>query len=51
MVHAKELLVATDLKVAAIALECGFDSLPHFHRMFKRLTGSAPAEYRQAASR
>ena len=50
MIRAKELLVATDHKVAAIARECGFDSLPHFHRMFKRFTGSAPAVYRQSAA-
>ncbi|QYR23265.1 AraC family transcriptional regulator [Paenibacillus sp. sptzw28] len=51
MIKAKELLVTTDYKVAAIAQECGFDSLPHFHRMFKRFAGAAPAVYRQSAIR
>lgn len=46
MIRAKELLLATDRNVAAIAQECGFDSLPHFYRMFKRIVGVTPSDYR-----
>lgn len=51
LIRAKELLASTDSKVAAIARECGFESLPHFHRMFKRFAGGSPAKYRQSVTR
>jgi AraC-like DNA-binding protein len=33
--------------VASIAAEVGFGSLPHFHRVFRRLTGATPHQFRQ----
>lgn len=50
IVKAKELLRATDDNVSAIAERCGFDSLPHFHRMFKRMVGQTPAAYRRSTT-
>ena len=44
---AKELLRGTDRSVGAVAERCGFDSLPHFHRVFKALTGMTPGAYRR----
>ncbi|MDQ6420545.1 AraC family transcriptional regulator [Paenibacillus sp. LHD-117] len=43
----KELLLASDDNVGTIAERCGFDSLPHFHRIFKRVTGETPAAYKR----
>jgi AraC family cel operon transcriptional repressor len=37
-----------DTKIAAVAAELGFDSLSHFHRLFKRHYGLTPAEYRRS---
>ncbi|WP_217594447.1 AraC family transcriptional regulator [Cohnella sp. GbtcB17] len=48
IVKAKEMLLATDHGVARIAAECGFESLPHFHRLFKRIAGGTPAAYRRS---
>lgn len=45
--RAKELLLSSDAPVYAIANECGFESLPHFHRTFKKLTGMTPAGYKR----
>ncbi|MDI4645210.1 helix-turn-helix domain-containing protein [Cohnella hashimotonis] len=50
IVKAKEMLLATDHGVARIAAECGFESLPHFHRLFKRIAGGTPAAYRRRPS-
>ncbi|MGG1516680.1 AraC family transcriptional regulator [Paenibacillus oryzisoli] len=44
---AKELLLATDESVDAISKRCGYESLPHFHRLFKRFTGATPGVYRR----
>ncbi|MBV6628248.1 MAG: helix-turn-helix transcriptional regulator [Rivularia sp. (in: Bacteria)] len=35
-----------DLKMADIALECGFKSQSHFNRQFRNLTGTTPCNYR-----
>lgn len=48
IIHAKELLMETDVNISDIAERCGFESLPHFHRMFKKLTGITPAHYRKS---
>jgi len=49
--RAKELLAATDDNVEAAAERCGFESLPHFHRMFKKFAGMTPAAYRRQSRR
>lgn len=43
---AKEALLGTDLPVSVIALNLGFEYPQHFTRMFKKVTGMAPSEYR-----
>ena len=47
IVLAKEQLLGSDDNVSLIAERCGFESLPHFHRVFKKLTGTTPASYRR----
>lgn len=43
---AKNLLLNPNLRISEIAFEVGFQSLTHFNRVFKRLTGQAPTAYR-----
>lgn len=47
IVQAKELIRTTDHGLSWIADSCGFESLPHFHRMFKRMTGQTPGAYKR----
>jgi two-component system response regulator YesN len=44
---AKELLAATDLKVYEIAGRSGFANIKHFNRVFRKLEGISPLEYRE----
>lgn len=44
--HAKEMLISTDIKIRFVAYECGFSTLTNFNRLFKRLTGMTPTEYK-----
>ncbi len=45
---AKKLLTATQRRVKEVAFACGFESIPHFNRVFKQQTGQAPSAYRAA---
>ena len=47
IMRAKELLAESDRTVAEIAASCGFESLPHFYRMFKKFAGGTPAHYKR----
>lgn len=47
IIRATELLLESDVNIADIAERCGFESLPHFHRMFKKMTGMTPAHYKK----
>jgi AraC-like DNA-binding protein len=42
----KNLLLNPNLRVSEIAFEVGFQSLTHFNRVFKRILGQSPTEYR-----
>ncbi len=42
----KNLLLNPNLRVSEIAFEVGFQSLTHFNRVFKRVLGQSPTEYR-----
>ncbi|MCS3918090.1 AraC family transcriptional regulator [Fervidibacter sacchari] len=44
---ARRLLETTDLTIACIADQCGFESLSHFTRTFKSAFGAPPARYRK----
>jgi len=44
---AKNLLLNPNVRVSEAAYECGFSSLTHFNRSFKRITGVSPSAYRQ----
>jgi AraC-like DNA-binding protein len=43
---AKNLLLNPNLRVSEIAFEVGFQSLTHFNRIFKKIVGQSPTEYR-----
>jgi AraC-like DNA-binding protein len=43
---AKEMLLRPNLRVSEVAYEVGFQSLTHFNRIFKKLVGESPTEYR-----
>lgn len=45
--EAKVLLLTTQSKVAALAVELGFNSSTHFGRTFKEITGYSPRDYRK----
>jgi YesN/AraC family two-component response regulator len=42
----KNLLLNPNLRVSEIAFEVGFQSLTHFNRVFKKVIGQSPTEYR-----
>jgi AraC-like DNA-binding protein len=43
---AKNLLLNPNLRISEIAYEVGFQSLTHFNRIFKKIAGESPTEYR-----
>jgi AraC-like DNA-binding protein/ligand-binding sensor protein len=43
---AKNLLLNPNLRISEIAFEVGFQSLTHFNRVFKKILGQSPTEYR-----
>jgi len=44
--HACKLISETDMSIAAICFESGFNNSSHFNRLFKNTTGKTPLEYR-----
>ena len=44
--RSKELLINPNLRVSEIAYEVGFQSLTHFNRVFRRIVGKSPSDYR-----
>ncbi|WP_217601761.1 AraC family transcriptional regulator [Chitinophaga sp. GbtcB8] len=42
LAHARVLLQHTDKQVSEIAIECGFENIPHFIRIFKQEYGTTP---------
>ena len=47
VLQAQRLLLETNQSITTIALEVGFSSNSYFSRMFRRLTGQSPDEYRR----
>lgn len=47
--HAKQLLKQTNEKIYSIAVQTGFSDQYYFSRIFKRITGTTPGEWRKQA--
>lgn len=45
---AKELLTAGDMKIYEVAERSGFNDVKYFSKLFKRITGRSPAEFRES---
>lgn len=45
--HACELLTETDMSVAEICYECGFNTLSNFNKQFKDIMSKRPTEYKK----
>ena len=44
--RAKSLLLNPNLRISEIAFEVGFESLTHFNRVFRKIVGQSPSDYR-----
>lgn len=44
-------LIETDMNILQICFACGFNNISNFNRVFKRLTGTSPLQYRQSITR
>lgn len=45
--RAKDMLTAPEARVLDVAVACGFKTQQHFARVFRRICGASPTEYRQ----
>lgn len=45
--QAQQLLQNPDMRVGEVAYAVGFQSIPHFNRVFRTLTGDSPTEFRK----
>jgi AraC-like DNA-binding protein len=45
--RAQYLLTTTNMSYAEVAAETGFENLPHFSRIFKKVTSLTPGQYRE----
>lgn len=45
--HACKLLIGTAYDISYISIECGFNTICHFNKIFKRKTSLTPSEYRK----
>ena len=48
LLHAKRLLITTDISISEIAMESGFQSLSRFNGAFNQATGVAPSTFRKS---
>lgn len=48
IIASQELLVSTDMTIAAIASQCGFSSQSYYAQSFKKACGQSPAQYRKS---
>jgi AraC family L-rhamnose operon transcriptional activator RhaR len=44
--HAKALLGASQKSIKSIAFECGFESEHYFSRLFRKVAGVSPTDFR-----
>jgi AraC-like DNA-binding protein len=47
--NACKYLIETELSVSEIAYECGYKTASNFNKLFKKITGTTPKEYRKKA--
>ena len=47
--NAQRKIMETDSSITNIANECGFPTITHFNRIFKKITGISPLQYRNSA--
>lgn len=45
--YACKLLLMDDVTISNISAECGFDTISHFNKTFKKNTGYSPSQYRK----
>lgn len=48
IIKAKELLLTTEDTIDFIAFQSGFESMPYFHRTFKKIIGTTPSNFRKS---
>ncbi len=48
--NAQYRLMSSNDKISVIAQECGFSSFSQFNRVFNKISGTSPREYRQSAT-
>jgi AraC-like DNA-binding protein len=48
LARAKQLLAESDMAIAQVANECGYDDLAYFTAFFRNRAGTTPAVYREA---
>ena len=48
---AKRLLLNRNMRISEVAFEAGFDSIPYFNRVFRRLVGCSPTQFRSCQAR
>ncbi len=46
VVHATKLLAESNMSIAEISFECGFNNFSHFNKLFKEFTGKSASVYR-----
>lgn len=45
--YACKLLIENKMDIVQVSIECGFNTITHFNRIFKRNTGLTPTEYKK----
>lgn len=49
--EATSLLISTGVSITDVSLECGYNNVSYFNRIFKNATGQSPNEYRKSHSK
>jgi AraC-like DNA-binding protein len=47
IIEAQKKLVASNQSIIEIGLDCGFNNLQHFHKIFKKISNCTPAQFRK----
>ncbi len=47
IMEAQQLLLNSDLPIIDICMDCGFNNVQHFYRVFKKITNLTPTEYKK----